>query len=104
MRWCSGWSSRLRLRDRKRLKIVVDQQARIDGRGGQTLGHFRVLVTDDPHAATTATVPPAIREIARIAPEKRTPEQADEITKYFHSLQPELKKLVARARGHRAAA
>jgi hypothetical protein len=80
---------------RNRLKLVIDQQARIDGRAGQTLGRFRVMVTDDPTAATAATVPPSMREIARIAPDQRTPEQTDEITKYFRSIQPELKRLAA---------
>jgi hypothetical protein len=77
------------------LMVVVDQQARIGELRGQTLGHFRVLVTDDPHAASAATVPPGIREIARISAEKRTPPQAEQLTTYFRSLRSELKKLVA---------
>jgi hypothetical protein len=80
---------------RDQLEIVLDQQARIDGRAGQTLGHFRLLVTDDPHAATTATAPPAIRAIAAIAPDKRTADQTDQITKYFRSTRPELNALAA---------
>ena len=58
-----GFEQPIAAEDRKSLRIVVDQQARIEGRGGQTLGHFRLLVTDVPDAATTATVPPSIREI-----------------------------------------
>ena len=90
-----GFEQPIKAEGRIRLKIIVGQQARVDGHAGQTLGHFRLLVTDAPQAATAATVPPSIREIARIATEKRSPSQTEEITKYFRSLQPELKTLVA---------
>jgi hypothetical protein len=77
------------------LQIVLDQQAKIGDRAVQTLGHFRIMVTDDPDAATAATVPPAIRQIAETPDDQRTPEQAEELTAYFRSLRPELERLVA---------
>jgi hypothetical protein len=77
------------------LRIVLDHHAAIDDQKSQTLGHFRLLVTDDPHAAETATVPPAIRDIAGIPVEQRSPEQVDKIAEYFRSLRPEIKKLIA---------
>ena len=80
---------------RKQFKIIVEQQARVDGKGGQTLGRFRLYATDRPDAATTATVPLSVAAIARLAPEKRTAAQTKEITQYFRSFQPELKALVA---------
>ncbi len=76
------------------LRIVVDHETRIDGRKGQTLGHFRVLVTDDPHAAAKAA-PPAVREIAQLPAEQRTAEQSKQVAAYFHSLQPEFRRLIA---------
>ena len=78
------------------LRFVLDQQTHLDGRQGQTLGYFRLLVTDDPRAAKAATAPAEIREIARIAPDKRTPAQMQSITKHFHSTFPELSRLVAK--------
>jgi hypothetical protein len=78
-----------------RLRIVIDQQTPIGDRRGQTLGHFRVLVTGDPRAATAATVPPTIREIVRTPPEKRSAQQTEQLSSYFRSLRPELKRLVA---------
>jgi hypothetical protein len=77
------------------LRFVLDQQTQIEG-SGQILGHFRLLVTDDPRAAKAATAPPEIRKIAVIAPENRTAEQAEQIAKYFHSTVPELQQVVAK--------
>lgn len=77
------------------LKIVLDQQATLDDRPGQTLKHFRLMVTSNPLAATTTTVPPRIRETARTPAEKRTPADKNEITNHYRSIVPELKKLVA---------
>jgi uncharacterized protein DUF1553/F5/8 type C domain-containing protein/uncharacterized protein DUF1549 len=68
------------------LKIIVDQQVKLAGKPGQTLGHFRLLTTDNPIAARTATVPPSIRTIAKTPADKRTPAEAEEITKYYRSL------------------
>jgi hypothetical protein len=82
--------------DPNELKIIIDHQTAIGERGGQTLGHFRLLVTGDRHAATAATVPPAIRQIALIPAEERSPRQATKITTYFRSFHPQLKKLVAK--------
>jgi hypothetical protein len=82
-------------KDAKQLRFVIDQHAAIDGHRRQTLGHFRILVTDDPRAAGAATVPPSIREIVQTAPEKRTAAQAEALTKHFHSTVPELRQLVA---------
>jgi hypothetical protein len=90
-----GLDQPVKLEEGSRLKIVLDQQARIDDQAGQTLGHFRVLVTDDPHAADTATVPAPIRQIAHTPAEKRTPEQAQQITEYFRASRPELRRLAA---------
>jgi hypothetical protein len=78
----------------KGLRIVVDQQVQIDDRNGQTLGHFRVFVTDDPQAERKSA-PPAIREIALVPADKRSPVQAKRLSKHFRSLQPELEKLIA---------
>src|SRR5262249_9168122 len=80
---------------RNQLRIVIDQQAKVGDRAGQTLGRFRFSVTDDPQAATAATVPPAIRTIAQLAPDKRSSAQREEIAKYYRSLQPELKEIAA---------
>jgi Protein of unknown function (DUF1553)/Protein of unknown function (DUF1549)/Planctomycete cytochrome C len=77
------------------LRIVIDQQAQVGEHKRQTLGHFRVLVSDDPRAANAATVPAEIREIALAHSNKRTPEQAKKIAAYFQSLQPEIDRLVA---------
>jgi hypothetical protein len=77
------------------LRIVLDHRTAIGDQKGQTLGHFLLLVTDDPHAAETATVPPTICEIARIPVEQRSPEQVKRIADYFHSLRPEIKQLIA---------
>ncbi len=77
------------------LRIVLDQQAQIAGQGGQTLGRFRILATDDPLAATAATASPAIREIVRTPLEKRSADQVEQLAKYFQSLRPELKQLAA---------
>jgi hypothetical protein len=77
------------------LRFVLDQQAQVDGRVGQTLGHFRLLVTDDPRAAKAASAPAEIRRIASIAPEKRTAAEVESINKYFQSTVPELTRLVA---------
>jgi len=82
-------------KDANQLRIVVDQQAKIDDRKGLALGHFRVLVTDHPNAVATSIVPPAIRGIARTPAEKRTPEQVEQLTKHFRRVQPELKQLIA---------
>jgi hypothetical protein len=81
-------------KDAGQLRIVVDHQARIDDREGQTLGHFRILVTDDPHA-NRKSAPRAIREIVQVPADKRTPEQAEQLAKHFRSLQPELTRLKA---------
>ncbi len=78
------------------LRFVLDQQTQIEGRGGQVLGHFRLLVTDDPRAAKAATAPAEIREIAGIAPENRTADDAEKIAQYFRSTVPELTRLVAK--------
>jgi hypothetical protein len=90
-----GFERPIELRDPHRLKIVVDQQAHIDGHVGQTLGRFRLYATDRLDANTTSTVPQYIATIAGIAPDQRMAAQADEITTYFRSIQPELKVLAA---------
>ena len=77
------------------LKIVVDQQVRLKDRPGQSLGHFRLLATDDPNAARTATVPPDIRKIAQTPADNRTPEETEKLTKYYRSLVPELTRIAA---------
>jgi hypothetical protein len=76
------------------VRIVIDHRAQLGDRKRQTLGHFRILVTDDPHARAKSA-PPAIRNIAAISAQKRTPDQTEQLTKYFQSQQPALKKLVA---------
>jgi hypothetical protein len=76
------------------VRIVVDQQTQLDDQKGLTLGHLRVLVTDDPQARGKSS-PPAIREIAQLPPEKRSAEQSEQLAKYFHSLQPTLRRLTA---------
>jgi hypothetical protein len=78
------------------LHFVLDQQTQIEGHGGQALGHFRLLVTDDPRAAKAATAPAEIRKIAGIASENRAAEQAEKISQYFYSTVPELTRLVAK--------
>jgi hypothetical protein len=59
------------------------------------LGRFRILTTDDPQAATAATVPPGIRRIVRIPRDKRSTDQVEQLSAYFRSLRPELGKLLA---------
>jgi hypothetical protein len=90
-----GFENPIAAKKASRLRILVEQQAHMEGRAGQTLGHFRLQATDAPDAATVATVPTSIREIARLMPESRTSAQQDEITRYFRSIQPELRALVA---------
>jgi hypothetical protein len=82
-------------KDAVQFRIVLGQQASIEDQKQQTLGHFRVLVTDDPRAAKASAVPAEIRAIARTPSDDRTPEQLKKIAEYFRSLQPELKRLVA---------
>jgi hypothetical protein len=90
-----GLERQLVAKDASRLRIVLSQQASIDDQKRQTLGHFRVLVTDDPRASKASTVPAEIRAIAHTPSSVRTPEQVKKIAKYFRSLQPEVKRLVA---------
>jgi hypothetical protein len=76
------------------LRIVIDQQVRGANNKGQTLGHFRISVTNDWNVRAKAA-PTAIRQLASLPADQRTPEQSKRLAEYFHSQQPALNKLIA---------
>jgi hypothetical protein len=52
------------------------------------IGRFRLTLSADPAATDDVTVPEAVREIARVPREQRTPQQAERIGDYFRSVDP----------------
>ncbi len=51
----------------------------------QTLGRFRISVTDDPDIFKKADAPPEVLAVLDVQSDKRTQQQNDQITKYFRS-------------------
>jgi hypothetical protein len=69
--------------------------ATLDQQFGQqhTIGRFRLSVTDDPEAVKRPgeSVPAAVAAGLKTPPDKRTPEQAAQLSTYYRSVAPELK-------------
>jgi hypothetical protein len=57
------------------------------------LGKFRLSATTAPKPVALNGPPEAIAKLLNVEPEKRTPEQQAELTRYFRSLDPELAHL-----------
>jgi hypothetical protein len=57
---------------------------------GQGIGRFRVSATAAETPENTAQIPAELRPVAAIEPEKRTPEQAEELSKAFREVAPSL--------------
>jgi hypothetical protein len=58
-----------------------------------TIGRFRVWVTPSPAPVKLNGPPEKIAQILRLAPDKRTPQQKDELLRYYRGLDEELQRL-----------
>ena len=63
--------------------------------GKHSLGRFRLAVTTSPRPIRIGNPPDPISAILAIARDARSPEQSDQITKYYFSLDLELARLTA---------
>jgi hypothetical protein len=72
------------------LSITIDQLSRHEQ---HTLGHFRLLMSDDPRAIEFGRFPDSIRGILKTATDSRAVNQRAELAHYYlASVAPELKK------------
>ena len=62
------------------------------GDGSHTLGKFRVSLTDSPQPLTRG-IPSRIAKLLAIAPERRSPDQQDELAKYHEEHDEKLEQL-----------
>jgi mono/diheme cytochrome c family protein len=69
------------------LTVTLDHAAQT---AKQTLGHFRLSLTDDDRAAEYGRTPQAILAALQIADAERTPPQQAAISKHYLSIAPEL--------------
>lgn len=58
-----------------------------------TLGKFRIYLTTTPQPLVLQSLPENLTRIFAVDPQKRTPEQKAELTRYYRSLDPELARL-----------
>jgi hypothetical protein len=70
-----------------KLVVTIEQASQ---QAGQTLGHFRLGVTDDARAAEWGRTPRPVLEALKTPAEERTPEQQQALVKYYPTVAPEL--------------
>jgi hypothetical protein len=84
--------------EQQKLKAELGQQLKVKQEAYQAKAdaladvqrEWERAIADGSKVESAVAAPQVIREIARLAAEKRTAAQVEEITKYFRSLQPEL--------------
>jgi len=72
-----------------KLNVKIEQ---LSAHENHTLGHFRISMTDDPRVTEYAKTPAAVLVILKTNQVKRTAAQRLELTKYYLTIAPELKK------------
>jgi hypothetical protein len=70
-----------------KLTVTIEQASQF---ANHTLGHFRLLTTDDARAAELAGTPRGVVDALRVAAEQRTAEQKQLIAQHYLSVAPEL--------------
>jgi hypothetical protein len=69
------------------LRVTIAQKSEVNG---VNLGRFRLSATAEPNAKFVLDIPAELRPLLSIAPEKRTPEQAERLTAHYRSVAVEL--------------